>query len=220
MPIPKVICSICGEEVNKAQTLHIGGGKRACKSHEGTLEASRAELEKARQKKQTEAEAAKKKKEKKEAVEAPPDFQPECMICRCKGLRQEDWYTRLIIEMKKHEITHGNPIHMFSPDIQKINALVGVSCLYYVIWRGSNTKIKIPYRTYQAVLTQQSLGFDEPVLLICQDCVLKKKFTTYAQERMVELMENDLFLQAVAGLSKIMSPEFKKIAIREIAESN
>jgi hypothetical protein len=215
MPIPKVVCSICGKEVNKAQTLHIGGGKRACKSHEGTLEASKAELEKTQQKKQKEVEAAKKKKE---TREVPPEFQPECMICRCKGLRQEEWYTRLMIEMKKHQITY--PDIKSHPDLPRIQALVGIPCLYYVMWRGDNTKIRIPHRAYQTILTQQSLGIDEPILLVCQDCIMKKKFTTYAQERMIELMKDDSLLQTVARLSKTISFEFQKIAMREIAESN
>lgn len=37
---PKVICSICNQEVLKSQTYFIGDGKRACKSHDGICEKS------------------------------------------------------------------------------------------------------------------------------------------------------------------------------------
>ena len=46
MPIPTVVCSKCGQKVNKAQTLSIGSGMRACKSHEGTMEISQSLLQK------------------------------------------------------------------------------------------------------------------------------------------------------------------------------
>jgi hypothetical protein len=48
MPIKSCVCSVCGLEVPKASTSHVGDGKRACKSHpdtEARAEAARKSLE-------------------------------------------------------------------------------------------------------------------------------------------------------------------------------
>ena len=52
MPIPTVVCSKCGQKVNKAQTLSIGSGMRACKFHEGTMEISQSLLQKSVERKE------------------------------------------------------------------------------------------------------------------------------------------------------------------------
>ena len=45
MPPPTTRCSICNQDVLKAQTYSIGDGKRACKSHPGVMD-KKADLEK------------------------------------------------------------------------------------------------------------------------------------------------------------------------------
>jgi hypothetical protein len=215
MPIPKVICCICGQEVNKAQTLHIGDGKRACKSHEGTIEASQRERQKIAQQKHDEAVKLEDKKKRK-----PFTLKPHCMICGEEGIYQEEWYTRMMVELKKYEITHGQPINPFTDDIRKAcGVLADVPCLFYVLWHGTNTKIKIPLEAYQFTQLQKSFGIDEPILTICHKCVAKKNFISFSQER-IEAIEADNFLTIAEVMHTVIEPEIMKIAIREISESN
>ena len=218
MPIPRVICCVCGQEVNKAQTLHIGDGKRACKSHEGTEEASKRECEKIEQKRQ---EGSKRPEKPDYHTSEPTTFQPICTICGKVGIRQEEWYTRLMIEMKKYEITHNKTINPLIDDIRKVGGpLVGVSCLFYVMWRGENTKIRVPFRVYEFIKMQLSMGIEEPVLLVCQDCVQKARFITLAQERSEQLIENDMFFRMASLIHAAIDPHITKTAVSEMAESN
>ena len=157
MPVPRVICSVCGQEVNKAQTLHIGGGKRACRSHDGTLDASKRECDRIARQKQAEADKITKAKEANRHEREAFTLEPHCSICGKVGIRQEEWYTRLLIEMKKHEIIYGAPINPFTGDMKKVaGALANVTCLFYVLWRGKNTSVKLPHKVYEFTQTQKS----------------------------------------------------------------
>jgi len=218
MPIPKVVCCVCGQEVNKAQTLHIGGGKRACKSHEGTLDSSKLELAKIAQQKKNEIESITRAKDK-EDVWTIGRLEPHCLICGNVGLRQEEWYTRYMIEMKKYEITHGKRFNPFT-DTMQISALKAVACLFYVAWHGNNTNVRIPCSTYQFVQLQKSLGIDEPILLVCQDCIVEKGLLSIAQERMESIVYDDNFFQLAGLLHAAIEPEITHTAMQEIIESN
>jgi hypothetical protein len=226
MPIPKVICCVCGQEVNKAQTLHIGDGKRACRSHENTVELSKHECDKIAQKKKEEYErVANKKKISEEKLAQERDkisvIQPECVICRKPGIRQEEWYGRLLVEMKKYEIIHGKPINPLLGDIRKVGGpLSGIACLFYVMWRGKNVHIKVPHKVYEFIQMQLSMGIEEPVLLVCQDCVADRKFTTLALERTEAAMHNDTFFQMAGLIHAAVEPHITRTAMKEMMESN
>lgn len=221
MPIPRVICCICGQEVNKAQTLHIGEGKRACKSHEGTIESSKLELEKIARRKKDEIENTIRAKEAKQQERKRQNItvEPHCLICGKKGLRQEEWYTRYMIETKKYEITHGKP---FNPllETSPFDALNGVACLFYVLWHGENAKIKVPFDVYQLTQIQKSMGIEEPILLVCQDCVVAKRFISLSHERIERLMNDDNFFKLIGIANAVIEPEIMRTAMQEIIESN
>ena len=40
MPVKTVVCAVCGQTVSHRQTLHLGDGKRACRSHSETQAAA------------------------------------------------------------------------------------------------------------------------------------------------------------------------------------
>ncbi len=221
MPIPRVICCICGQEINKAQTLHIGGGKRACRSHKNTAEASAHEREKITQQKQAEIDKIARTKENKRREREPFTLEPHCLICGKKGMRQEEWYTRLMIEMKKYEITHGKPINPFAGDMKKAaGALANITCIFYVIWHGKNTKVKLPFDVYEFTQTQKSLGIEEPVLMLCRDCIREKGFTSLSEERSEQALESGDFFLLAGLIHAIVEPEITKTAIQEITASN
>ncbi|MFA5766503.1 MAG: hypothetical protein WC919_01080 [Candidatus Paceibacterota bacterium] len=221
MPIPRVICCVCGQEVNKSQTLYVGDGKRACRSHEGTAEASKRECERIVQKKHAEMEKAVKREEAKHKEAESHGLEPHCLICDKKGMRQDEWYMRLMVEIKKHEIVHGKCISPFAADIQKIaGALANIACLFYVIWHGENTKVRVPYDVWQFIQTQKAIGIEEPVLLVCNDCMVATKFIGLTAERTAEIIKNDAAADIAGLLYSIISDKATKTAVDEISTSN
>jgi len=116
MPIKQCACSICGQTVNKAQTYFIGDGKRACKSHEGVIEKRDA----------LEARKLESSRRVKERIESwkirdkrlGENFaKPHCWLCGLAGLRQDEFFTRILIEMEKAQKIYGivNPLDMSHP---------------------------------------------------------------------------------------------------------
>ena len=114
MPIKQVTCSVCGATVNKAQTYHVGDKKRACKSHPGVGE-KRDNLEV--QKKQHQADQARKLKARRQpsiggASMWSGDHGLKCWVCMNPGIRQDQYYIKVLIEMEKIKKLHGivNPL--------------------------------------------------------------------------------------------------------------
>jgi hypothetical protein len=211
MPAPKVICSICGQEVNKAQTTHIGGGKRACRSHEGVVEAGKREHENAEQKRRAALESMQKKHHTHDDI----DLKPRCMICNRTGMHQVEWFARAAIELKKREILRDSGAAAAKPD----NSLLNIPCLYQVAWHNKNVQIKIPHETYEFTLFQRSLGLDVPVLLVCQECVDERGLITTLQERL-DNIDPEMFVRIAQTVGAIMKSEVEQVAMREIIESN
>lgn len=112
MPIKQVTCSICNSLVNKAVTYSVGKDQRACKKHEGVVE-KRGELELARfQKTQASIKSYKRKQDRMSdggsSVWAPPSLVPKCWVCMNEGLRQDEYFQRVLVEMEKAQLAPGD----------------------------------------------------------------------------------------------------------------
>ena len=126
-----------------------------------------------------------------------------------------------MIEIKKYEITHNKKVNPITDDIRKVGgSLIGTTCLFYVMWRGENTKVRVPFRVYEFIKMQLSMGIAEPVLLLCQDCIHKAKFVSLAQERVDQLFENGMLLKIASLMHDAIDPHITATAIAEMAESN
>jgi len=114
MPIKQVTCSVCGATVNKAQTYHVGDKKRACRSHPGVGE-KRDNLEAKRQQHQA-TQARKLKARRQPGVGGPGmwsgDHSLKCWVCMNPGIRQDQYFIKVLIEMEKIKKIHGivNPL--------------------------------------------------------------------------------------------------------------
>jgi hypothetical protein len=223
MPIPQTVCSVCGETVNKAQTLHIGDGKRACRKHSETTQKSQEVLA---EKQRAELERAKKRY-------APPNhaddsliLAPHCGVCNAIGLRQDEWTYRLLVEWQKYEIIHNKHHNIFDPKESRTAAgsLIGVPCLMWVEWKGANTKIRVPFKLYQFIQLQQQIlgGAPEgvvPAFLVCAKCVQEAGFKTMAQER-DEKMDGEQFWKVAMLLASVSRPLIEETARKELAADN
>lgn len=86
MPIPQTTCVICGSIVNKSTTVHIGDGKRACKTHEGVKEQAQEAQEKITSQQWHNKHTSKPKHPE---TSKPISLEPHCCNCGKKGVTRE-----------------------------------------------------------------------------------------------------------------------------------
>ena len=127
MPAPTCQCSICGETVLKAQTYHVGGGKRACKKHEGVIDqahkaqddAKAAEERKIKEKEQRDYERRRDWMQPKDDAEAKrQELERQiwgwctCWTCGRTGLQLSELYKQRLIGMERLDLKHI-PFNLF-----------------------------------------------------------------------------------------------------------
>lgn len=99
--------------VNKAQTYHVGGSSRACKSHEGVIH--KKDILQEQQRNQAE-------RKRRRDIDHPPRnggwsgaFDLKCWVCMNPGIRQEEYFTKILIEMEKQKKIHGKLVNPLDP---------------------------------------------------------------------------------------------------------
>lgn len=100
MPPPMVVCSICNQQVMKAQTYAVGNGTRACRSHPGVAE-KKDELE---AKKKADREEEIRRAELREKDKEYPPMKPFCFLCRAEGIRSEEFYAAMLLVPEKERL--------------------------------------------------------------------------------------------------------------------
>jgi len=141
---PKVTCCQCNQTVLKSTTRHIGDGKRACKSHDGTVDKANevqakteANLEQKRQKEKNRF----KKSIKNQRDNDSSDFMIKaqlwanftCWCCNKKGIQLQHIFERRLIAMEKLQLrgVNFNPLDPeFSMQmIKEMNIPIGTLAL-------------------------------------------------------------------------------------------
>lgn len=101
MPPPMVVCSICGCNVMKAQTYHVGDGKRACKTHEGVVE-RKSELE---QQIVLNKEAEKRAKARNDEKRAPyVAGKNRCWACQREAITEREMWFKILVAGQRMEV--------------------------------------------------------------------------------------------------------------------
>ena len=103
MPPPMVRCSICNRDVLKAQTFHVGGGKRACKIHDGVESAHRLAEREAKAKLEAQRAAEQEKAARKADAHASERLhtKPFCWLCHKEGITGGEMAEKLAIANEK-----------------------------------------------------------------------------------------------------------------------
>lgn len=202
MPIKRVVCSVCNEEVNKAQTYFVGGDRRACKSHEGVIE-KRDQFE--ARKIQT---VVAQKERRTFRAERDQRFsenysKPHCWLCGVSGLRQDEFFMRVLVEMEKAKQIYGlvNPFDSSHPANQN---LAKEPCIFVVAKEkcGDLARFMRP--------DLRSLPDMAGVYSLCGGC---------AQKHGVEVLPKvgvDVLLGASAVYETFMKPAVTKQALGEM----
>jgi len=211
----EIICAICGAKTSKRKTLSIGDGKRACRTHDETQTAAKEIRDKAVEEKleQARKEAEKRNWRKRQDQMTLDPFKPRCMCCLKEGMREPDFFRRLLIEQAKWKLITGKDHNPFNPEEVRKSAgpLVGTRVLHYVQWHGKNAKVKVPYNCWMAA---DLVGF----IAVCSDCVKKKGFTTYMEEQ--PPIEFDDLIKHAAVYETLIGPIHQQIAAAELMETN
>jgi hypothetical protein len=205
MPIKQVVCSICNQMVNKAATYHVGGTDRACKVHEGVVE-KKAALE--AKKADDQARSIQKLERRMEPVWSAPSeaMKPKCWVCMNIGMRQQEFFMRILIEMEKQHKIHGGPVNPFS---EEHRIRLKERCIF--VLSAETCKNALPYiREDFRMLVDMGGGF----LAICGDCCSVLKIEAL---RPVSL---DQLSTAGAIFEVFMKPVVQEIAAKELARDN
>ncbi len=115
MAIKQVTCSICKATINKARTYHVGDGQRACKAHEGVQE-KKAALESQKREKAVQ----KLQRDRQRSSHTPRgawsgDHGLKCWVCMNPGIRQDQFFLKVLVEMEKLKKIHGGVVNIFDP---------------------------------------------------------------------------------------------------------
>ena len=158
MPVKQVVCCVCGETVNKAQTLAVGDNQRACRKHPTTTQKSQKLLDGEKQLRKEEQEKVAQKKERKSLSY---NLKPRCACCEKEGLHRRNFYTEMLLCSHRYEAIHG-PYNIFDAEIMKkvYHSMQGMKCLNHVKF-SKKTRIK-----KHLVGICQTLGFT----LLCNEC--------------------------------------------------
>ncbi len=195
-------CSICGSTVSRRQSISVGDGKRACRAHQEAIETSqRLQANEAQRKHENQRKQKEKYRGNHENL-VPTIIKPRCWICHKDGMRQDEYYTRALIDLEKRQL-----------DPQYVSQLNKEECLYFVDWSGTNTKVRLPYNVFQMVEAAKAM-FGTAMLLICKPCCAEKGFETVVDRKLKNLNIDDLMASSIAYET------FVKPAILDIAQKD
>lgn len=204
MPIKQVVCSICKETVNKAVTYHVGGTDRACRKHEG-VEEKKVALHHAKAKKADEQ--IRKLERRREPVWGPAEsaMVPKCWVCMNTGLRQQEFFLRVLVEMQKQEKIHGGPVNPFDP---KNKIVLQERCIFILTKEKCEAAIPFIREEFRMLV-----GVAGGVVSICGPCCGIFKIEALPPLSLEQM-------QAGTLLSRLMKPAIEGMAVKELARDN
>lgn len=202
----EVTCSICGKTVHKRKTLHIGDGKRACREHEGVQEMAAEQHAKIVAQHQATTQRLEKKQQRRDRQY---DLSPRCGVCDNKGLPEEQFYSRLLVENEKYTLKTGKTPNLFNPqEAQEAKgSLKGVRCLLRV--GLADIKKKSVRLTPDAWQVAQLLHMS----FVCADCMAEKGI-----ERQQPKIEWDQLKNMTILYETFIRPKMKEQAQKELDE--
>ncbi len=206
MPIKQVVCSICKANVNKAQTYHVGDAKRACKAHDGVLE-KKVTLEAQKTQK---AATARQKERQKHSYTARGSWSGDpglkCWVCMNPGIRQDQFFIKILVEMEKQKKIYGGFPNLFDP---KHAIRLDKRCIFLVPKEKAAPAMKYVREDFEQIV-QLSGG----VLAICGPCCQLCKIDPMPPVNMDQLAASS------AMYSAFLEPVLSAVAGRELARDN
>ena len=205
MPIKQVVCSICKQTVNKAQTYHVGGENRACKTHEGVIEKKDSIQAAKKENAVREQRRDERRAEFQENGGWSGDYGPKCWICMNPGLKQQEFFLKVVVEMEKQKKIHG----IFNPLDPKYAIRIAERCIFVVPEEKAAPAVKYIRDDFKSLIKMAG-GF----VAICGPCCRVMK---------IDPLPPTNFDQIAAGAvlyTAFLEPVLSGIAGRELARDN
>lgn len=202
MPIKQVVCSVCKALVNKAQTYHVGGAQRACKTHDGVLQKKDA-LE-TRQRNEAERKRHRDRHHPPRNGGWSGDAGLKCWVCMNPGMRQDEYFFKVLVEMEKQKKIHG----IVNPLDPKYAIRLPKRCIFVLPKEKVDSAMRFVREDFQQ-LVQMSQG-----LAICGPCCRVSKIDPLPSPTFDELV------QASAMYTAFLEPVFEAAAAHELARDN
>lgn len=162
MPIKQVTCSICKQIVNKAITYSVGKDERACRSHEGVVEKKDQQILQLKKKAEMETQKQEHKRSESWGTPPPTTFGPKCWVCLNDGIRQDEFFQRVLIEREKARMLYGtwNPFDPTHPG----NKIVIGRCIFVLAKEKCTNAMKYIREEFAQLIQMTS------VVAICAQC--------------------------------------------------
>jgi len=209
MPIKRITCCICHQEVNKAQTYHVGDGKRACKSHEGVTKTKENLVHKEAQKLQHEVRRTQERQERREYKQNHDSepFQFRCAVCRNPGMRSDKFFTRVLIEKSKAEQIYGplNPFDFKHPGNQ---LKIAERCIFVLTRDKLDKVVKFIHGDFRQILDLMGIAG------VCGPCCQRNGIDPMPK------IEFEEILRFAAYSEIVVKPVVDAIARQEMSTSN
>jgi len=186
MPPKKVRCSVCGEEVLKSQTYHVGDGKRACKSHEGVQDKAVAlkDQEHRRVKGDVQFAVGKKRFKLQQTTNpAPFDFTPRCFFCKHPGASEQEFAMASLVAMERVKMSGKMPNFFTEEGMKTIRDKHPLKGKRVLLQRFAKKDALSRMTVYRALGldNQQVFDFLGGLVVVCSKCFLK--WEKYLEQR-------------------------------------
>jgi hypothetical protein len=204
MPIKQVICSICKQTVNKAVTYHVGGTDRACKSHEGVIEKKETlAIEKEKAQKMSVQKAEHRQASYTQTAWSQDYQTPKCWVCMNTGLRQQEFFMTILVEMKKIEKIHG----LVNPFDPKYRVILKDRCIFLMPREKAEAAMKYVRDDFRQIVDMA--GF----ISICGPCCRVANINPLPEPTVSDI-------EAGMVAYSFMEPVIEKIAGQEMVRDN
>lgn len=208
-------CSVCGMEVTKPKSYVLPDGKRACREHQ---EAKQAFLDRdAANRAQLQRLSVMRDQSRLKKEFASSHLHLRCFICGIAGVDQQSYFTRVILENLKYEITTGHLPNPFNFEEMRaaLVALKDVVCLWHCRFDPRMGVNNVRFLSSLAFTAADLAG----CFTACPHCIQKHLLKTMSQENEAKQTTDEFWenmLRVTAVYEVVVKPVLWEVAKAEM----
>ncbi len=210
MPAPTTKCSVCGDTVLKAQTRHVGDGKRACKSHDGVVATAEqvhsTQLAALQNKRDQERQRRERRHEHREHAY---DRQMRCHVCNHAVAHVADLLMETVIASKTHQMAGSSANILTNPEqiVNDVRAVAGdvIGCFVY-------DKSELTDAQWNSVCNGARRDLRDGIRMFGFVCACVKCMKKFGLPNKLDNMPQPSFEQLVT-ISAVMEPLIESIVL-------
>ena len=130
---------------------------------------------------------------------------PSCWVCNSPGLRQQEFFLRVLVEMQKQAKVLGGPVNPFDP---KHRIVMKERCIFLITKEKGLAALPHMHWDFRGLVDMAG-----GVISICGECCGKFNIVPLAPISGEQLLDGMV-------LGELMKPAIEKMAIQELARDN